>query len=311
MLEAAWMVGWSQGPYNASATYGRQGHYGLIYSVTRARAWGIRTAAYAAFIGLDGQPEAPYFLEKVQNNYALWEGEHNIPLDVSNIDTFWVWGWASTLDQYSQASNVSPLHLWDDGNCADGTYSCYVANGGGGANNINASVALAASSSFMVHYLNDVLGMMNQLGVVNATAMLTSNAHLPIHVALDPNVNPFLQDQYTFPTIMVGGGCTGNLPLASDCTWFPTWTTWETGYLSQPSTYSFSANGSDYGAQALGELSFMTGISVDGFSGLTAYNTYKAANTYLPMLCTTEPFWCILPASTMVSQANGEQAGSR
>ncbi len=39
----------------------------------------------------------------------------------------------------------------------------------------------------------------------------------------------------------------------------------------------------------------MTDITVDGYSGLNAYDVYKAANTYLPGLCYGEPQWCILP----------------
>ena len=296
-LLAGFDIGNVNGCYSAASSALRQGHYGLVYGVSRAYAWAIRTLAYAAFISVDGQPQGPYFLEKLQNNIAMTEGEHNMSLDVSNIDTTWAWTWGQSPYIFSQANNVSqdPMQLWRFGDCADGTFTCYVAGGGGAANNLNSSIVLGAQSWFMTHFVNLSLGMVNQLGLVNTTAMLTRNAHLPIHVALDPSVNHYLQDQYVYPTVAVGGGCTGNLPLGNNCSWFANYTTWQTGFLTQPSNYSTSAEGSDYGAQALGELSFMTNITVDGYSGLNAYNVYKAANNYLPGLCYGEPQWCILP----------------
>jgi len=296
-LLAGFDVGNVNGCYSQACSALRQGHYGLVYGVSRAYAWAIRTLAYAAFISVDGQPQGPYFLEKLQNNIAMTEGEHNMSLDVSNIDTTWAWTWGQSPYIFSQAHNVSqdPMELWRYGDCADGTFTCYVSGGAGAANNLNSSIVLGAQSWFMTHFVNLSLGMVNQLGLVNTTAMLTHNAHLPIHVALDPSVNHYLQDQYVYPTVAVGGGCTGNLPIGNNCSWFANYTTWQTGFLTQPMNYSTSATGSDYGAQALGELSFMTNITVDGYSGLNAYNTYKAANTYLPGLCFGEPQWCILP----------------
>jgi uncharacterized membrane protein len=296
-LLAGFDVGSVNGCYSAASSALREGHYGLVYGVSRAYAWAIRTLAYAAFISVDGQPQGPYFLEKLQNNIAMIEGEHNMSLDVSNIDTTWAWTWGQSPYVFSQANNVSqdPMQLWRYGDCADGTFTCYVSGGEGAANNLNTNVVLGAQSWFMTHFVNLSLGMVNQLGLVNTAAMLTRNAHLPIHVALDPSVNHYLQDQYVYPTVALGGGCTGNLPIGNNCSWFANYATWQTGFLTQPTTYSTSATGSDYGAQALGELSFMTNITVDSYSGLNAYNTYKAANAYLPGLCYGEPQWCILP----------------
>ncbi len=195
-LLASFDVGNVIGCYSAAASDLRQGHYGLAYSTSRIYAWAIRTIAYAAFISVDGLPQGPYFLEKLQNNTALIEGEHNIPLDVNNIDSAWAYQWGKSPFIFSQANNVSqdPMELWCYGDCQDGTFTCYVANGDGAQNNLNASVVLGAESWFMTHFVNLSLGMVKQLGLVDTTAILTRNAHLPIHVALDPSVNHYLQD---------------------------------------------------------------------------------------------------------------------
>ena len=121
MLEAGFAAGHGIGCYGATASYGRQGHYGMLYSTTRELAWALRTMAYAAFIAPDGTPEGPYFASKVINNIAMIEGEHALPQTVSGADPTWAYNWGKNYFQYSQAANPSPLSFWRMGDCQDGT----------------------------------------------------------------------------------------------------------------------------------------------------------------------------------------------
>ena len=40
--------------------------------------------AYAAFVSPDGEPEGPYFADKVRNNVAMLEGEHGVAFSVKD-----------------------------------------------------------------------------------------------------------------------------------------------------------------------------------------------------------------------------------
>ena len=86
-MDAAWSVGAYVGCFNPNPepeSYHRQGHLGVIPNVSRIEAWAIRTMAYAAFISPDGEPEGPYFADKVRNNVAMLEGEHGVALSVKD-----------------------------------------------------------------------------------------------------------------------------------------------------------------------------------------------------------------------------------
>src|SRR5271157_1923708 len=99
IMEAAYMVGNYPGCLTLSTpgTSYHQGWLGLQTngSLTRAMAWGMRSIAYGAFIGLDGQPEAPYFRDKLFNSIAFLEGAWDVPLsitDTADRTTAWTFG---------------------------------------------------------------------------------------------------------------------------------------------------------------------------------------------------------------------------
>src|SRR5262249_56592579 len=79
-------------------------------SQVRGDAWGLRTLAYAAFVSPDATPEKTYFDDKIRNNIALWEGEHDVPLSDPTRRAQWTWA-----QRYSRDSRgPSPLRLWED-----------------------------------------------------------------------------------------------------------------------------------------------------------------------------------------------------
>jgi hypothetical protein len=292
MLEAGFAAGHGVGCYSAQYGYDRQGHYGMLYSTTRELAWALRTMAYAAFIAPDGAPEGPYFASKVMNNIAMVEGEHALPQTVSGADPTWAYNWGMNYFQYSQAANPSPLSFWRMGDCQDGTSTCYVANGQGANNNVNAAVVQSAESGFMSSFIDIVLGMTNQLGIVDTTPILQRNARRYFNILLNPAVNHYLVEQYVYPTTLVGNVCKN--PANPGCAWISDWGTFQSGYLTLPS--GWSDRQVDYGAEAASALSFMTKFTVDGYNGQDAWNFFSTSDaTQLGLVYHNEPQWCIQP----------------
>jgi uncharacterized membrane protein len=292
MLEAGFAAGHGVGCYSATASYGRQGHYGMLYSATRELAWALRTMAYAAFVAPDGTPEGPYFASKVINNVAMIEGEHALPQTVSGADPAWAYNWGQNYFQFSQAANPSPLSFWRMGDCQDGTTTCYVANGDGANNNINAAIIQSAESGFMSSFIDIVLGLTNQMGIVDTTSILQRNARRYFNILLNPAVNHYLVEQYVYPTTLVGIVCQN--PANPGCVWVSDWGTFQTGYLALPAGWSNS--GADYGAEAASALSFMTKFTVDGYSGQDAWNFFTSSDsTQLGLVYNNEPQWSISP----------------
>ena len=292
MMEAGFAAGHGTGCFSQTASYGRQGHYGMLFSTTRELAWALRTMAYAAFIAPDGTPEGPYFADKVTNNIAMIEGEHAMTETVSGADRDWAYNWGKNYFQYSQAANPSPLTFWRMGDCQDGTSTCYVANGNGANNNINAAVIQSAESGFMSSFIDIVLGLTNQLGIVDTTSILQRNARRYFNILLNPAVNHYLVEQYVYPTTLVGNVCKN--PANPGCAWIADWGTFQSGYLSLPSDWSNRQV--DYGAEAASALSFMTKFTVDGYNGLDAWNFYSSSDSVqLGLVYHNEPQWSISP----------------
>ena len=231
-MEAGYVIGHGIGCYSPTFPYGRQGHYGMLYSTTRELAWSLRTMAYAAFIAPDGTPEGPYFASKILNNIAMTEGEHALPQTVHGADPDWAYNWGGNYFQFSQAANPSPLSLWRMGDCQDGTTTCYVANGNGANNNINAAVIQSAESGFMSSFIDIALGLTNQLGIVDTTSILQRDARRYFNILLNPAVNHYLIEQYVYPTTLVGTVCQN--PANPGCVWVSDWSTFQSGYLTLP-----------------------------------------------------------------------------
>jgi hypothetical protein len=288
MLEAGFATAHGVGCYNPTMSYDRQGEYGLLYSQTRELAWALRTMAYAAFIAPDEAPEGNYFASKVINNFAMIEGEHALPLTVSGPDAAWAYQWGKNYFQFSQAANPSPLTFWRMGDCQDGTTTC----GATSDNNVNTAVIQSAESAFQSSFIDIVFGLTKQLGVVDTTSMLQWDARRYLNILLNPAVNHYLVEQYVYPTTLVGVVCKN--PANPGCQWVSDWGTFQTGYLTLPS--GWSTRGVDYGAEAAAALSFMTNLTVDGYSGQNAWNFFHTSDaTQLGIVYHSEPQWSIKP----------------
>ena len=292
MLAAGFAAGHGVGCYGPAAGYDRQGHYGLLYSTTREFAWALRTMAYAAVIAPDGEPETNYFTSKVANNFAMLEGEHAIPQTVNGTDATWSYQWGKNYFQYSQAANPSALNFWRMGDCQDGTSTCYVANGNGLNNNINANIVQSAEGGFMSSFMDIVLGLTRQLAIVDTTPMLQWDARRYFNILLNPAVNHYLVEQYVYPTTLVGPVCQN--PANPACIWITDWGTFQSGYLVLPT--GWSVRQVDYGAEAASALSFMTNLTVDGYRGSDAWNFFRNSDaTQLGIVYHNEPQWSIKP----------------
>jgi hypothetical protein len=295
IFEAGFAAGYGQGCYAPTSGVGRQGHYGLQTRSTREQAWALRTMAYAAFIAVDGQPQAAYFTSILQKNLAMMEGEHGMSLDVTASDVSYPYSWGQSLWIFSQASNTSqdPMQLYRFSDCLDGTTTCYANSTCASGGIVDPTKVQSAESSFMSGFMDQALGLIKQLGIIDPTALLTRNAHRYLNIVLNPAANKYLIGEYVYPILKVGGSGCNSYPINGTCQWVADWTTFKNAYCSQPSDWLRS--GSDYEAISAAAMSFLTGITVDGYSGAAAYNYLVANDDAVPAVFATEPMWAIRP----------------
>ena len=90
----------------------------------------------------------------------------------------------------------------------------------------------------MSSFIDIVLGMTNQLGIVDTTSILQRNARRYFNILLNPAVNHYLVEQYVYPTTLVGNVCKN--PANPGCVWISDWGTFQAGYLTLPSGWSNS-----------------------------------------------------------------------
>lgn len=267
----------------------RQGHLGLLELLVRDTAWALRELAYGAFISPDGSPEAAYFLDKLKNNIALQEGQHGLPLDITDTsDRTTAYNWGKTTAAYSQdvttvlssyqMTSPSPVGTWQ----LDSAAISYAQNGA--SNNINSTTIGAAGSMFQEAYLTVTLGRIEQLGVVNTDEVLSVPATRIFNTLLNPSVNHYLIEQYCYPARSTAG------------TWVPDWATFQTGYTVLPTGWAPAGTSSDVrGFQHLAATSFLTGLTLGGYSGQEAWAWFKANKPHQSEFQTTTPRWSITP----------------
>jgi hypothetical protein len=287
-MDAAWSVGAYVGCFNPNPepeSYARQGHLGVIPNVSRIAAWAIRTMAYAAFISPDGEPESPYFADKVRNNVAMLEGEHGVALSVKDSpDRTAAYNYGK-VDVFTQASNPSPSGAWRADDCAGPTpwnqVGCYAS----AANNMTPA-AYGAEATFMEGFVLFSLGMVDQLGIADTTPLLQFTARRYFHVLSDPKINHYLIEQYVYPTRTASG-------------WVKDWDTYQKLYGQLPGAWHGydSREGTDnaYGLIAMSALSYMVRLNVDGYSGRDAWQWYYLNRPHLAACSTYSPKFCIKP----------------
>ena len=273
---ASYALGANNGAYGG--TFARQGDAGYFNGQVRGDAWALRTCLYAAFITPDGWPEKDYFTDKVLNNLAKWEGEHQLPISDPSRQKHWGWGASNRV----HASGPSPLGFWQDR----------------GAGLVQPPLKLDGSlfgggSPWEDHFLLCSLGMARQFGFP-AFPLVGFMGRRVIHQLLNPASNPYLVEAYRYPTI-----------AASNASWISSWPDVTSFYADVPTNWTMSAEADNgYGFIALGALSFLYDVEADGFSGADAWDFYYAQKPLKHLFATTSPKFAILPRTVEASSTN-------
>jgi hypothetical protein len=182
------------------ANYNRGNSWGFFpFSVqTRGQAWGLRDVAHAALMAPDGTPEKAYFLQKLNNNIAIEEGNQNVldgiytPSDPTcagyttggpNVNK-WCFG------RMTIGENIpNPLHFMDAAtiavDCSDPEF----------VPSTDPYYCSRADSAWMYGYKYNVLGHIQELGFGIGPLNQTQFLWL-LHVLQDPAFNPWLSGAY-------------------------------------------------------------------------------------------------------------------
>jgi hypothetical protein len=287
-MDAAWSIGAYIGCYSPNPepdSYYRQGALGVIPNVSRQEAWAIRTMSYAAFISPDGEPEGPYFTDKVRNNVAMLEGEHGVALSVHDSpDRTAAYNYGK-VDLYTQSANPSPLGAWRADDCSGPTswhqVGCYATP----ANNMT-SAAYGAEATFMEGFLLVTLGMVNQLRIADTSPLLEFTAKRYFPLLLDPKVDHYLVEQYVYPTRTASG-------------WVQDWETYQKLYGHLRNTWNAHESREDtdnaYGFIAMSAVSYMSRINSGEFKGQETWKWFYANFPHLKACSSFSPKYCITP----------------
>jgi hypothetical protein len=257
-MQAADEIAAVTGCFDLAAPYYRQGYLGLANAAsTRNTAWQFRDMTYAGYISPDGDPAGPYFKDKLLNSLALQEAGHGIPQDIVDTgDRTVAYDYGRSAWGKSEASNPSPFGVWNSSTAYAQTKNC--------ANNIKTGYLKSAYSNFPEHFMMATLGMIRQLGIANTKPLLTIFGRRYFHILLDPAVHdPYLVQEYVYPQ------------QTADGQWVSDWSTFVNAYCV-PKTSWQPGSSTVYATQALGALSYLSDITVDGFSGLDAWKWLKA-----------------------------------
>jgi hypothetical protein len=267
---AAFIVAHRTGCYSNSDAYHRQGHYGYLHdSQLRGDAWGFRTLAYAAFLSPDGTAEKAYFEDKLRNNIAAWEGEHDIPVSEPSRLPQWTWAQRHLRDP----RGPSPLGIWQEFGPAGVQVPLFVDGR-----------IKSAGGGWEEHFLLAALGMARGFGYPT-DGLLRFMAKLRVHLLLDPRANPYLMDMYRWPH-----------KLAATGDWVQTYEDFTRQYPELPATWAVEGTADHgYGFIALAAMSYLTPYTVDGYSGRTAWERYKREKPGQDRFATESPKWAIVP----------------
>jgi hypothetical protein len=265
---ASYVVGFRVACYGSDWT--RQGEAGYLQdSQTRGDAWGFRTLTYGACFSPDGSPEKAYFEDKLLNNLAMWEGAHDVPLTDRTRQAHWDYGHSYVMPP----TGASPLGFWAHGNT------------GGLADPVKLDgTVLTAISSFEFDFLASAMGMARQFGYPT-DALLRFCARRLFNQLLNPATVPYIVEVYRVP---------GLITATND--WVRTWSSLQNYYSTIPTAWR---TGEDvdhgYGYVALGTLSFLYDLSVDGYTGRQAWDFLKANKPGQDRFATESPKWDMLP----------------
>ncbi len=303
-LEAAYNIAWKNAAYGATSS--RPGPVGLfLHTNIRGDAWAHKVMTYAAFISPDGEPEQAYFIDKLRDNVTLWEGVHDLPISYPSKQEVWNFGRNTRSANFMifGSRGPSPLGLW------------YIGGTGFLSSQwTDRSTTKIASAPWEENFLLTALGMSHQMRVANTTSLLTHMAKWRFNILLNQNtyvgnpptvpLGPYQIEAYRVPTVL----------LSTD-TWANSWAEHLT-MISPPSASSVaSGNGWRTGVTAdhhyryiaRSAVSFLTDLSVDGYSGQTAWDTF---NSLAPSpdqdFQTKSPKWALTPFTSSPGAPPGD-----
>lgn len=283
-LQAAFIVAWKVGCTEES--YNRQADEGFIHDTQiRGDAWSFRTLSYAAFASPDGSPEKSYFEDKLMNNIAEWEGEHDIPLDLSGKRKEWDFGHSQRRDN----RGISPLGSWADR----------------GSEFVQAPIkptAKGAASPWEENFLMTTFGIARGFGYPT-TALLQFGARRLINQVLNPQTFPEYIEAYRYPTINQAGR------------WISTWPEYNSYFNYTPAHGDWKQTENmdhSYGFIAMAALSHMVTFTIDGYSGRAAWDYMRAHKPGRERFAIDSPKWALLPLEEPLpsSSASSHKAGS-
>jgi hypothetical protein len=292
-MEAAFYATQRNPCYNASTVYNasyRMGRWSLGYSSTsvRAQAWAFRTLAYAGFISPDADPEHAYFVTAVKQQIQEYEGGHLLNAGTngsygadSDLSAIWTygkrdqgagswWGSGSFNNLGVDTANQGPSPIGEWRSQGPGHVSSNLLTDG----SVDSGEA-AWEESFM----SASLGAARDMGY-STDSLLKFTAKRFFRIALDSTFNaPYAIQNYFEPTHMT----------ATATSWISSGTVFQTAFASgynqtcwQTTTSGVACNTTginmqdSHAYQTRSVLSFMTGYTVDGYSGLNAWNTIDA-----------------------------------
>ncbi len=278
-MEAAYRLGFKLSGWNSN--FARPGEVGLInHTNIRGEAWGFKNVAYAAFISPDGEPEQAYFIDKVQDQITSWEGTQNLPITYSTKQQIWNWGRnVRTTNSYWNfpGGQPSPLGQWSTGRSA---FIQSPLAGGGGLTH--------ATSPWEENFMLSSLAMARQMEVADTSPLLQFMAKKRFHINLDSNpsnLGNFI-GAYRDPTLANGQ-------------WIQDFSQFIAQYKQTVEPYTgrrvISNADHNYEMISLGTDSFLTDFTVDGLSGLDAYNSNKNSIPNIETFETSSPKWAITP----------------
>jgi hypothetical protein len=266
-MQAAFIVGWKLGC--SEEAYNRQGSEGFLHDTEiRGDAWALRTLTYAAFISPDGSPEKVYFEDKLLNNIAEWEGQHDIALDVAGKQKEWNFGHSKRRD----GKGISPLGSWAD-------------RGEEFVQPPLKKTAKGGASPWEENFVINALGIARQFGYPT-TALLQFETRRMVNQVLNPATFPEYVESYRYPTVNAEGK------------WISSWQEYNSYYDYTPAKGQWRTEETvdhSYGFIAMAALSHLVAFSADGYSGRDAWNYVKAHKLNQNRFATESPKWALIP----------------
>ncbi len=287
-MQAAHNIAWKLAGWNSD--FARPGDVGLLHdSQVRGDAWGLKSIANAAFLSPDNEPEQAYFLDKIHDNIASWEGIQNLPMTYLSKPQVWGYGRnkRSTNPEILGGRPPSPLGQWAVRSPAF-IQAPLLSEG-----------LRRAGSPWEENFLLIILGWAEQRELCGCNKLLKFMAKKRFRINLSSiadtgtDLGNFI-GPYRDPTVLA---LTNDWPQSMD-EFVAQYRTTEAPYTNRRPPPGLTPDHS-YEMISLAADSFLTGYTVDGFNGMDAYNANLASMPQINLdgQESSSPKWSITPFS--------------